>query len=89
MEFNLRSVNKSSFDVTLSYVNVKYNGMPNSSIEYDLLDGLKNGKNYLWNIIFIKRLSKVIDISLNYEGRKTGEVPTVHVARLQLKAGFW
>ncbi|MCB0690822.1 MAG: hypothetical protein KDC16_04225 [Saprospiraceae bacterium] len=88
MEFNLRSVNKSSFDVTLSYVNVKYNGMPNSSIEYDLLDGLKNGKNYLWNIIFIKRLSKVIDISLNYEGRKTGEVPTVHVARLQLKAGF-
>ena len=70
------------------FVNVQFNGENNSAIEFDLLEGLKNGKNYIWNLLYTKRLSNAIDLNLSYEGRKTGDAPTVHIARAQIKATF-
>ena len=87
-EFALRSANKYSFDCSVSYVNIKFSGRANSPIEYDLLDGLKNGKNYIWNIIYTKRMAKNIDLTINYEGRKTGVSPLINVGRAQIKATF-
>lgn len=87
-EFTLRKANKYSVDVSLSFVNINFTGKANSPIEYDMLDGLKNGKNYLWNIIYTKRLAKNIDLTINYEGRKTGISPLINVGRAQVKATF-
>ncbi|MBK9736034.1 MAG: hypothetical protein IPO92_14180 [Saprospiraceae bacterium] len=87
-EFALRKASKYSFDFTLSYVNINFSGKPNSPIEYDMLEGLKNGKNFLWNLIYTKRLAKNIDLTINYEGRKAGLSPLVNVGRAQIKATF-
>lgn len=87
-EFALRSANKYSFDCSISYVDIKFSGKANSPIEYDLLDGLKNGKNYIWNIIYTKRMAKNIDLTINYEGRRTGVSPLINVGRAQIKATF-
>ena len=84
----IRKASSSNFNFSLSFVNVKYNGEQNSPIEFDLLEGLKNGRNYIWNTLFTKRLSNSIDLNLSYEGRKTGDAPTVHIARAQIKATF-
>jgi hypothetical protein len=84
----IRQASSSNFNFSLSFVNVKYNGEQNSPIEFDLLEGLKNGRNYIWNTLFTKRLSNSIDLNLSYEGRKTGDAPTVHIARAQIKATF-
>ena len=84
----IRRASSSNFNFSLSFVNVKYNGEQNSPIEFDLLEGLKNGRNYIWNTLFTKRLSNSIDLNLSYEGRKTGDAPTVHIARAQIKATF-
>jgi len=83
-----RKASSSNINFSLSFVNVKFNGEQNSTIEFDLLEGLKNGKNYIWNTLFTKRLSNSIDLNLSYEGRKTGDAPTVHIARAQIKATF-
>ncbi|MBL0101687.1 MAG: hypothetical protein IPP49_18000 [Saprospiraceae bacterium] len=87
-EFTIRKASKYSLDLTLSYVNIRFSGVANSPIEYDMLEGLKNGKNFLWNIIYTKRLAKNIDLTINYEGRKTGISPLVNVGRAQVKATF-
>jgi len=87
-EITLRKANTYSIDVSLSYVNINFSGKANSPIEYDMLEGLKNGKNYLWNVIYTKRLAKNIDLTINYEGRKTGISPVVNVGRAQIKATF-
>lgn len=87
-EFTYRKANQYSFDVTISYVNINFSGIANSPIEYDMLEGLKNGKNFLWNLLFTKRIAKNIDLTINYEGRKTGASPTVNVGRAQVKATF-
>jgi hypothetical protein len=83
-----RQASSANLNFSLSFVNVEFNGEKNSTIEFDLLEGLKNGKNYIWNTLFTKRLSNAIDLNLSYEGRKTGDAPTVHIARAQIKATF-
>ena len=83
-----RKASSSNLSFSLSFVNVQFNGEQNSTIEFDLLEGLKDGKNYIWNTLFTKRLSNSIDLNLSYEGRKTGDAPTIHIARAQIKATF-
>ncbi len=83
-----RKASSSNLNFSLSFVNVTFNGEQNSTIEFDLLEGLKDGKNYIWNTLYTKRLSNSIDLNLSYEGRKTGDAPTVHIARAQIKATF-
>jgi hypothetical protein len=85
---NKRSTNISSIDGSISFIKIKYNGAKGSLIEYDLLEGLKDGSNYLWYINFTRRLNKLIDLTLSYEGRKTGNSNTIHVGRIQAKATF-
>lgn len=87
-EFTQRKANEYSFDASLSFVRINFTGIANSPIEYDMLEGLKNGRNYLWNIAYTKRIAKNIDLTVNYEGRKTGISPVVNVGRAQIKASF-
>jgi len=79
---------KSRVMAEVKYANVDYNGLPNTSLELNMLDGLKNGRNVLWSVDYSKRIRKNIDVSISYEGRKTGERATVHVARAQVKSSF-
>ena len=83
-----RQANKGSYNIEFSLVDVTYTGLPNSTIEYDLLDGLKNGKNYIWNFNITKRMAKNVDLNIGYDGRKTGDSPVLHIARAQVKATF-
>jgi len=71
-----------------SFVNVDYSGTPNSAVAYAMLDGLQDGKNFLWSLHLDRQLSRSVQLSLNYEGRKTGENRTVHVGRAQVRAVF-
>jgi hypothetical protein len=87
-EFSLRTANKYSLDISVSYVNINFSGIANTPIEYDMLEGLKDGRNFLWNVVYTKRIAKNIDLTINYEGRKAGISPTVNVGRAQVKATF-
>ena len=67
---------------------VKFIGDNNTPIAFAFLEGLQNGQNFIWNINFDKNLSKNLLFSLSYEGRKIGDVKTVHVGRVQVRASF-
>jgi hypothetical protein len=88
LSLNHRKANRYALDFRLSMVRINYDGESNVPIEFDLLDGLKNGNNFLWFVSYTQRLGKNLDLNINYEGRKTGISPTVHVARAQIKATF-
>ena len=60
----------------------------NSTVGYLLLDGLQPGKNYLWNIDFIKRLGAGAELSLQYDGRKPAVGNTFHSGRVTLRKIF-
>lgn len=88
VETSVRKTNTYSLDARMSFVSIAFTGAPNSPMEFDMLNGLKNGQNFLWNMVYTKRISKNIDLTVNYEGRKTGLLNTIHVGRAQIKATF-
>lgn len=69
-----------------TYANITYNGAPNTSLSFVMLDALQNGTNWLWYLNWERRLSKGIEISLEYEGRKPGDTPVVHTGRMSIRA---
>jgi len=71
-----------------TFADVRYTGAPNSAVAFAMLEGLQDGKNFLWNLTLDRQLSKSMQLSLNYEGRKTGVNRVVHVARAQVRAVF-
>jgi len=79
---------KFRIDSQVSFNNIQYLSSDNQTIELVMLEGLKNGNNFLWELRFTKRLINNFDLSVSYNGRKTGTSKTVHVANAQIKATF-
>ena len=87
-EAKYRRTAKTTFSLNASFVEVAFDGDANTPVAFALLEGLQNGKNYLWNFVLERRLVQNIDLRISYEGRKTGEARTVHVGRAQVRATF-
>lgn len=86
MKYNVLS--KSTLNMKFTYAGISYSGTGNSPVQYAMLDGLQPGTNLLWNLTLERRLNNKINLSLSYDGRKTGTARTVHVGRAQLQALF-
>lgn len=87
-KLSLRNWYQMNLQFSLEYARFNYSGEANTSLELAMLEGLKNGNNYLWQASLTRKMSNNIDLSFRYEGRKTGDLKTVHVANMQAKARF-
>jgi len=69
-----------------TYASIEYNGAPNTSLSFIMLDALQPGSNWLWYLNWERRLSKGIELSLEYEGRKPGNTSVIHTGRMSIRA---
>ena len=88
MKLNMRSFYDFNISSGLVYSKYNYSGVENTSIELAMLEGLKNGNNFLWTINLTRKLSNNVDVILKYEGRKTGVFKTIHIGSMQARARF-
>ena len=72
----------------LHLVNINYNGESSSTIGFEMLEGLQLGKNITWKLGFQKNMSNNIQISINYNGRKSQENRAIHTGSMQMRAFF-
>ncbi len=79
---------KSDLRAKFSYVGIVYSGANNTPVSFAMLDALQKGNNFIWSLTFRRSLSKVLELNLGYEGRKTGESKMVHTGRMQIRATF-
>jgi hypothetical protein len=86
LKFNKSS--KTSVETEFSFVKVAFDGETNSAVGFAFLNGLQNGNNYLWNVTIDRKLARNIQLSIGYEGRKTGTARVIHVGRAQMAATF-
>ncbi len=72
------------------FTSVGYNddSFKNQQLEFDLLQGLQEGNNYVWNLAVDKTFAKLLQVSFQYDGRKTGNSQIVHGGRMQVRAIF-
>ncbi len=79
---------KSSLVGRFSYIKVSYNSEENTSIAFEMLEGLKMGQNFTWNISYQRNLSDNLQLNINYDARKSEKAKTIHVGTVQLRAYF-
>ncbi|UZR95882.1 hypothetical protein [Chondrinema litorale] len=65
-----------------------FNGNENSALGYEMLEGLRNGQNFTWQVNFVKKLKNGLQIQASYNGRKSPERNIVHIGNLQVSALF-
>lgn len=88
LEMQYNRTQKLALKSDFSFVNISVTGATNPTLELTLLEGLKKGKNFLWGLTLNRQLAANVQMSLRYEGRKTGDSRTVHLGSAQVRATF-
>lgn len=77
-----------SMDAFIKYSNIDFSADPNTSVAYEMLEALQPGQNFSWSVILQKKILMGLQLSINYEGRKSQDLDTVHIGRMQVSALF-
>ena len=86
--FTYNNAQKVALTGEFNYFQNDYTGNANTPVAFQILEGLQPGKNFTWSVIAQKKLTKFLDLNLNYFGRKTETSKTIHTGTVQLKAYF-
>lgn len=75
---------QTSFNLILN----AFEGNENSSVAYQMLEGLRSGTNFTWNLNLQKRINSYLDLNISYFGRKSEQTNAIHTGSIQLRATF-
>lgn len=81
-------INAGSINAKCTFSKMSFNAPTQTSIAYIMLDGLLPGNNWLWSLQFDRRLSRNVEMSLEYEGRRPAGNAAIHTGRATVRAIF-
>lgn len=87
-ELTWNKAGKGSLRSSFSVVKIDFNGDPASFLGYLLLDALQPGTNQTWQVNWQQKVSKAMQVSLLYNGRKSEDVAAIHTGSVQVTAFF-
>jgi len=79
---------KGQLTVKFNYINITYNDADNTALAFEMLEGLKTGSNFTWGASFQRTIGNNLQLSINYDGRKSGNANVIHLASMQIRAFF-
>jgi len=88
VETKYNVLSKGSLIFKFDYIKIAYNTPENTSIAYEMLEGLKKGDNSTWSLSYQRNISTNLQLDLSYDGRKSNGSKAVHVGTVQLRAYF-
>ena len=88
LSFTYNNAQKIALTGEFNFFKNEFEGNANSPVGYQILEGLQSGKNYTWSLLAQKKLTKYLDLNLNYFGRKSETSKMIHTGTIQLKAYF-
>jgi hypothetical protein len=86
MRYNVAG--KGTLSFRLNRIQQSFNGDANSTLGFEMLEGLAIGDNYTWGLTYQRTLTNNMQINLNYEGRKTPLSKIIHTGGIQVRAFF-
>ena len=88
LETQFNQAGKGSFSLSVGYVDIDFNAQVNSALAFEMLDGLAAGGNITWNVLWQRNLSNNLQLNLNYSGRRSDGIRTIHTGGMQVRAFF-
>ena len=86
--FKYNKAEKGSLQGTFTAVHIQYTGVQNSALGFEMLESLKPGLNFTWNIGYQHSISKTLQISFQYNGRKAQTGKIIHSGGMEVRAFF-
>lgn len=86
--FTYNKADKIALTGEFNYFKNVFSGNSNSPVAYQMLEGLQPGNNFTWSLLAQRKLTKFLDLNLNYFGRKSESSRTIHTGTVQLRAYF-
>ena len=77
-----------SFKSDIKYVNIKFDGSENSLLNYELMEGLSVGSNFVWTLNYRQILKNNLQINMQYSGRTSETSKVKHIGNLGVTAYF-
>ncbi len=77
---------KHVLNIRILYHQIKYNGVSNVPVAFEMLESLEAGKNLTWNFMCQFQISSSLQMSVMYEGRQTHNKRMIHFGNVQVKA---
>ena len=88
IETRLSQVSKRTITASTRYVGVTFEGDAASVVGLEILNALRPGSNFTWNLNVEQRLSNGLNVNLAYDGRKSNGLNVVHTGRMQVSVLF-
>jgi hypothetical protein len=86
--FKYNQAAKGSLQGGIKMVTITFNGNQGSALGFEMLEALKPGINYTWNIGYQRSVSKNLQLSIQYNGRQSEKSRTIHSGGMELRAFF-
>jgi hypothetical protein len=88
IELKTNFILKGQLGVKFNYINISYNDLDNTALAFEMLEGLKTGSNFTWGATFQRTIGNNLQLSINYDGRKSDNANFIHIASMQIRAFF-
>ncbi len=88
VELKTNFILKGQLSVKFNYINITYNAAENNALAFEMLEGLRTGSNFTWGATFQRTIGSNLQLSINYDGRKSGNANVIHIASMQIRAFF-
>ncbi|MBM3165327.1 MAG: hypothetical protein FJZ80_07695 [Bacteroidetes bacterium] len=79
---------KGSLQLDIKYLNLKYVGINQGAVVFEMLETLQPGSNFTWSVLWQRNVSKNLQVNLQYSGRKPANRGVIHNGGMELRAFF-
>ena len=79
---------KGSLQGAIKLLKIDFDGIENSAVGFEMLEALRPGINYTWSFGYQKTVSKNLQLTIQYLGRKSENTRIIHTGGMELRAFF-
>ena len=89
-EIKWNTVGKGSLLLQVNYIKISYDvkDLTSAFLSFEMLEGLQQGNNAVWDVVYQQTLSNNLQLSLNYNGRSSENIKVIHSGGVQVRAFF-
>ena len=86
--FKYNQTDKGSLQGAIKLLKIDFDGIENSAVGFEMLEALRPGINYTWSFGYQKTVSKNLQLTIQYLGRKSENTRIIHTGGMELRAFF-